>query len=280
MALPALLVLGSLLAASDPSVGRDFHIGHSGWNGLSRMSEMARGLGCPVEPVHQLDWSKLDGQDILWVVHPEARLDEDAAISFLGAGGRMILADDFGQSASLLSRLGIERVTGPLPPGSLLYRQNPSLPVATRSRETPIARATSELVANHTAHFRSALPATYEFTAGVGLVIEGRVQRGRFVAIADSSVFINNMLELTSNRDFLARLLVETCRVHRDRILLLYGPIAGRGQPPAVLNGAPLDGGGSDFAEAWNRAASGANLHVHELLRQRGRGALGDVVLL
>lgn len=278
--LASLFVLSSLLAASDPSLGRDFHIGHSGWNGLSRMAEVARGLGCPVEAPGTLDWAKLDGQDILLFVHPETVIDDEAAFAYLGAGGRLLLADDYGQSQAVLRRLGIEREAGPLPAGTQLYRQNVSLPVATRQRETAVARGASEIVGNHAAFFRSALPATYEFTSGTGLVIEGRLQHGRFVAMADSSLFINNMLELPGNRDFLVRLLVETCRVHRDRILLFSGRFNQRGMPPSVLEGAPLDGGGAENVEKWNRSASGANLQVHELLRSRGIGALGDAVLV
>ncbi|MBL9003047.1 MAG: DUF4350 domain-containing protein [Myxococcales bacterium] len=278
--LAGLLVFSSLLAASDPSLGRDFHLGHSGWNGLSRMAEVARGLGCPVESPGTLDWSKLDGQDILLFVHPETAIDDEAAFAYLGAGGRLLLADDYGQSQAVLRRLGIEREAGPLPAGTQLYRQNASLPVATRQRETAIARGTSELVGNHSAFFRSALPATYEFTVGTGLVIEGRLQHGRFIAMADSSLFINNMLELPGNRDFLVRLLVETCRVHRDRILLFSGRFSQRGMPPAVLEGAPLDGGGAESVEKWNRSASGTNLRVYELLRSRGNGVLGDAVLV
>ena len=278
--LASLLVLSSLLAVGDPSLGRDFHVGHGGWNGLSRMAEVARGLGCSVEAPGTLDWGRLDGQDILLFVHPETAIDDEAALAYLSAGGRLLLADDFGQSVRLLRRLGIERETGPVPAGTQLYRQNPALPVATRQRETAVARGTSELVGNHSAYFRSALPATYEFTGGTGLVIEGRLQHGRFVAMADSSLFINNMLELPSNRDFLVRLLVETCRVHRDRILLFSGRFGQRGMPKAILDGAPLDGGGAENVERLNRSANGTNLHVHELLRSRGQGLLGDAVLV
>ena len=67
-------------------LGRDFHVGHSGWNGLSRLAEMSRSQGCPLEVPGTLDWSKLDGQDILLFVHPETPIDADAALAYLGAG--------------------------------------------------------------------------------------------------------------------------------------------------------------------------------------------------
>lgn len=274
------LVLTALLAANDVSLGRDFHVGHSGWNGLSRLAEMSRSQGCPLEVPGTLDWSKLDGQDILLFVHPETPIDADAALSYLGAGGRLIVADDYGQSTGLLSRLGIVRQTGAAPAGTPFYRQNPALPIASRQRETAIARGASELIANHSAYFRSALPSTYEFTSGTGLVIEGRLQRGRFVAIADASLFINNMLELPGNREFLVQLLRESCRVQRDRVLLFSGRFSQQGSPPATLDGAPLEGGGVNSVDNINRGAGGANLHVHELLAKRGRSALSDAVLV
>lgn len=276
----SLLVLSSLLAASDVSLGRDFHVGHSGWNGLSRLAEMSRGQGCPLEVPGTLDWSKLDGQDILLFVHPETPIDEEAALGYLGAGGRLVVADDYGQAAGLLARLGIVRETGAAPAGSQLYRQNPALPIASRQRETAIARGASEIIANHSAYFRSGLPSTYEFTSGTALVLEGRLQRGRFVAIADASLFINNMLELPGNREFLVGLLRELCRVQRDRVLLFSGRFSQRGSPPATLEGAPLEGGGVNNVDSVNRSAGGANLHVHELLARRGQSALHDAVLV
>ena len=117
----ALLALTSLLAAAgaDPSQGRDFHLGHSGWNGLSRLGGLARDLACSVEVRRTLDWSQLDGQDILFVLHPETPLDTEAALSYLTVGGRMIIADDYGQAGPLLSRLGIVRVSGPVPAGAV-----------------------------------------------------------------------------------------------------------------------------------------------------------------
>lgn len=271
-----LLTLTGLLAAgpADPSLGRDFHLGHTGWNGLSRLGSLARDLGCAVEVRRTLDWSQLDGQDVLFVLHPETPLDSQNALAYLTAGGRMILADDYGEAGSVFVRLGITRTSGPLPAGTTLYRKNSALPVATPQRGTALGRAATELVGNHSAYFSSALPATYSFAPGAGLIIEGTFGRGRFVAIADSSLFINNMLELTGNRDLLARMIVELCRPHRDRLLLLYGPLTQRGTPPSLLSGAPLEGSGAELAERWNRAMGGANLHIQETLRHRKDGGL------
>jgi hypothetical protein len=266
-------------ASAESSIGRDFHLGHTGWNGLSRLADLTRDLGCSVEVRRRLDWSKLDGQDVLFVLHPETPLDPERVLSYLSAGGRLILADDYGSAGPLYERLGISREVGPLPAGTPLYRKNPGLPVATPQRNTALGRSASELVANHPAYFHSALPATFAFAPGAGLLIEGTLGRGRFVAIADSSLFINNMLDLAGNRALLQRMLLDLCRAQRDRLLILYGPIEEHGAPPQVLPGAPSEGLGGDVADRVNRAMGGANMHVLQTLR-RGKGGGLDVVAL
>lgn len=278
-----LLLLASLLAAGGfdaTSVGRDYHVSHKGWNGLSDFATLAGDLGCPTEVRRTLDWSTLDGQDVLFVLHPEVALDEENLLAFLAAGGRIVLADDYGRGGPALARLGIARHTGPLPPGTPRYRDGQDLPIAAPARSTALGRAATELVANHTAFFTSALPATYAFSPGAGLVIEATMQRGRVVAVADPSVFINNMLQLPSNRDFAARLVLDLCRLQRDHLVLLYGAFTQRGTTPAVLLGAPSAEGLLDAADGWNRALGGANLHIQETLRQRARAGEMDVLLL
>jgi hypothetical protein len=278
-----LLALFGLLAAGGfdaSSVGRDYHVSHKGWNGLSDFATLAGDLGCPAEVRRTLDWGALDGQDVLFVLHPEVALDEANLLSFLAAGGRIVLADDYGQAGPALLRLGIARHSGPLPAGTPRYRDGQDLPIAAPARGTALGRAAVELVANHTAYFTSALPATYAFAPGAGLVIEATVQRGRLVAVADPSVFINNMLQLPGNRDFAARLVLDLCRLQRDHLVLLYGAFAQRGATPAVLLGAPSVDRVLDAPDGWNRALGGANLHIQETLRRRGRGGEMDVVTL
>jgi hypothetical protein len=283
----SLLAAVALLAAtasglSDDavSVGRDFHVGYKGWNGLSDFATLSSDLGCPVDVRRALDYSALDGQDVLFFLHPEAALDENNLLSFLSAGGRVVIADDYGQSAGVLARLGITRRSGGFPPGTAHYRDGQDLPLAVPVRATPLGRAASELVGNHAAYFTSGLPATYAFAAGAALVIEASLQRGRLVAIADSSLFINNMLQLPGNRDFAARLILDICRQHRDHLVLLYGTFTQRGNTPAVLSGAPSGDGVSDLPDQWNRALAGANLHIQQTLKRKSAFGEMDVVVI
>lgn len=284
MALTApLLALVSLLGTGGfdaTSVGRDYHVSHKGWNGLSDFANLAADLGCPAEVRRTLDWSVLDGQDVLFVLHPEVALDEPNLLSFLAAGGRIVIADDYGLGASALARVGIARHSGPLPSGTPRYRDGMELPIASPARSTALGRAAQELVANHTAYFTSGLPPTYAFAPSAGLVIEATVQRGRLVAIADPSLFINNMLQLPGNREFAARLVLDMCRLRRDHLVLLYGAFTQRGTTPAVLLGAPSVDGLLDAADGWNRGLGGANLHIQETLRRRARAGEMDVLVL
>ena len=289
-ALPVLLLLGALGGGVAPvplpvldetvSVGRDFHVGHKGWNGLADFAKLAGDLGCPVEVRRTLDYSALDGQDVLLFLHPETSLDENNLLSFLSAGGRAVLADDYGLSTGVLRRLGINRQTGRFPPGTARYRDGQDLPIAVPVRATPLGRAATELVANHSAFFTSALPASYAFAPGAALVIEATLQRGRIVAIADPSLFINNMLQLPGNRDFAARLVLDVCRQQRDHLVLLYGSFLQRGSTPAVLAGAPSVDGVSDLPEQWNRALNGANLHIQQTLKRKSALGEMDVVVV
>lgn len=277
---PLALVLAVTAAAPDPSLGRDYHVGHTGWNGLSTLAGLARDIGCPTEVRRTLDWSALDGQDVLFFLYPQTAPDGEALQSFLSAGGRVILADDYGAAESALRSLSITRRSGRFPAGTVAYRGDDQLPVATASRPTALGRSTQELVANHSAYFSSNLPSTFEFVSGAGLVIEGTLRRGRFVAIADPSLFINNMLELRGNREFTARLLLDMCRVRRDRLLVFYGGFAQHGQPPAILAGAPAGAGLSGQPEEWNRALAGANQNILESLRKKDRGSSLELIEL
>ena len=220
---------------------------------------------------------------MLLFVYPETAIDEDAAQAFLGAGGRLVLADDFGRGEGALRALGIERrPLPPLAPAVRRHQDKPALPIALSVRATPLGQGTRELTANHPAVLsgrRGGLPATYAFVApggdpGLGasvddlsLVTEGVLGRGRFVALADPSVFINNMLELPGNREFLVQLLRESCRVQRDRVLLFSGRFSQQGSPPATLDGAPLEGGGVNSVDNINRGAGGGPGPIYVLIQ-------------
>lgn len=234
-----------LLAAA--SLTADYSTQSSDWNGLAALARSAAERGCPIEAREQLEWDKLTGTDALWIVYPRAPVDGDKLALFLEAGGRVLIGDDFGAADSALRRLELERRTARVNAGSY-YQNNPNLPEAESTAQTALGRSTSSLVANHPAWFQTGptgpngpgrWPATFRFAPQAAAVVEGSVGRGRFVALADPSVLINNMQEIESDRAFAAALVDATCRPHVDRIVLVTGSFSESGDPPATLAGAP-----------------------------------------
>ncbi len=234
----AALALVSSVAWGAP----DYAPASSEWNGLSKLLEESRSAGCEMEPSATLDWSALEANDVLWFVYPRAAIEPDKLERWLKAGGRVVIADDFGAATQALQVLGIRRghPSFEAPDTELgRYDHNPNLPVAHLRWQSELGHSTPVLVANHPASFETATPATFEFAPGAALVVEGRVAQGHFVAIADPSVFINNMLEIDGNRAFAHALVEHTCRAGQDKIHLFTQTFTARGEPRANLPAAP-----------------------------------------
>lgn len=253
----------ALLAfASIANAAPDYAPGSTEWNGLAKLWDEARQAGCAIKAVDELDWSSLDGHDVLWFVYPRGTVDATRLRRFLQAGGRALVADDFGAAAQALEALGLRRG---VPPAAVeRYHENPNLPLARSRLSTALGRSAESLVANHPASFSSALPATFAFRPGAALVVEGRIGKGSFVALADPSVLINNMLEIDGNRAFARALYAETCRPGVDRIVLLTQTFAAHGDPPAQLD----DSNGSTAFERFNAGIGRLNASVHAQLAQ------------
>jgi hypothetical protein len=240
---------------------RDYRPDSPAWNGLSRFVEQAAAQGCAVTPADALDWQRLSARDVLFFVYPQSPVDAAALGEFLVAGGRVLLADDFGAAAPAFEVLQLHRAAArldgvPREPG------HPELPVARVKLLTSLGRSTPRLVTNHPAAFETTLPPTYELSPAQALVVEGRVGRGRFVALADPSVLINNMLELEGNAAFARALIAELCTggSDGDRVHLYTGPFRSTTAPART----PVQGGTlgrlNDLLVALNRA-------TEELLR-------------
>jgi hypothetical protein len=246
-----------ILAAA---IGGDYRPDSSDWNGLATVADAAAAAGCPVETRDSIDWSALNGTDVLWILYPRAKVDSDRLALFLEAGGRVLLGDDFGNADAALARLDIHRARGPVG-AARYYQDNPSLPEADSSSESALSRAAPSIVTNHPAHFITKGPAAYRYSADAAAVIEGRLGRGHFVALADPSVLINDMQQIDEDRRFAGALIAATCRPHLDRILLITGDFSSSGDPPASLAGAPegIRPPGSDARTAVNGGLADLN---------------------
>ncbi|MEO0326598.1 MAG: DUF4350 domain-containing protein, partial [Myxococcota bacterium] len=169
---------------------------------VARAGEQGVRLDTPAE----IEVASLDRSDGLLLLHPVRGLPLASLAAFLRSGGRVALADDFGEGEALLSLYGIrrERAEGE---GIARLRGNPRLLVATASSRHPLAEGVSSLVTNHPAELRHpALDPVFAFGDGA-LVLTGAVEQGRLVALSDPSVLINNMQRFKGNARFAANLL-------------------------------------------------------------------------
>jgi hypothetical protein len=230
----AALALPVLVAA-----GGDYKLDSREWNGLSRLADEATAAGCTLTATETLDWSTLGPRDAVWFVYPRTTVDGGALRRYLEAGGRALVADDFGASDAALAALEIRRLRGELP-GVERYDDNPALPIARQSMATELSVGVPAVVANHPAFFSAATPATYAFSPGAALVVEGRLGKGYFVALSDPSVLINNMLDIDDDLAFARALLRRTCK-RGERVLLVTQSFVARGEPAGELLAAPTD---------------------------------------
>jgi hypothetical protein len=231
-----LRVVAACLALAAPATARAaFDLNDTSWEGGSELFELAKKrFGRErIELAATLDYSKLSPKDGVVILHPEVPLDYEALSSFMRAGGRVALLDDFGTGDRFLARFDILRTRAPLTPSKLL-RDNPALPIAEPAVEIvagqeqnrhPITQNVDSVVANHptalthkgltsvlTIAARGEPNATLAVTGIIGKseakdALAQRVPRGRLFAMGDPSAFINLMLRYPGNRQFAEGLL-------------------------------------------------------------------------
>jgi len=210
----------------------DFDPGHTGWNGLSELAELAQGMGMAVQIADALDLEAADAQvTTLLLFAPLSAPDPAALLRFLRRGGRVLIADDFALGEPLLAALQIDRSPNPLAATDDRYRDNPNLPVARPSSSGPLVDGVDHVVTNHPAYLRSRLPPVLQVASALDAVAvagelpAGKGGAGRFVALSDPSVLINNMLAFPGNLAF-ARNLLSWLGRPGGRLVVLSGEFA------------------------------------------------------
>ena len=119
-------------------------------------------------------------------------------------GGRLAIADDFGEGVAA-RRLPHHAQRAGRTDDTRRLRGNRNVLIATPSVRHPLALDVLALVTNHPQVLHhDALEAIFSLstTRASAVVLAGAVGQGRLVAIGDSSVLINNMLEFSGNRAF------------------------------------------------------------------------------
>lgn len=202
-----------------PARAEDLSTREPAWNGLTELRALGDRTGAAVITPEQIDVSQLGPDDALLVIHPVETLPTAELSAFLRSGGRLAIADDFGTGRALLAAFGI----GVYPPSRVAsikrLRDQPYLMIATRQNSHPLSRSADVLVTNHpqVLSHRQLDPIYALRKEHEAIVLSGAVGKGRLVAISDSSILINNMLQFEGNRAFA-----------RDLLGYLVGPARGR----------------------------------------------------
>ena len=222
----------------------------------------------PWTATETLDWSALGAGDVVWFVYPRTAVDGGMLRRYLEAGGRAVLADDFGASDAALAALEIRRLRGELARAPLATTTTRRCRSRARRWRPSCRSASPSVVANHPAFFSAATPPTYAFSPGAALVVEGRLGKGYFVAIADPSVLINNMLEIDENLAFARALIKRTCKPG-ERIHLVTQSFVARGEPSGNLS--PAGPSDSPFVR-FNRMLTAIDEVLHAAIYGRTAG--------
>ncbi len=232
------LVLVALAAAPAHATVRDYDPDNPEWTGLSELSALARNAGLTIEPTDHADWEKLDpAKDVLVIVYPTMTASATEVSTWIQAGGRVLVADDFGKCDEVFRELGLEREVARGVHPVRWHEDNPALPVASSwADDHPLARDVDELYTNHPAVFRvtrGAPDVVFGFGRGEAVVVAGKLGQGRFVALSDPSVLINGMLAFDDNLTFASHLIdfLKPDGAGGRLVLLSHGFVLS-GQPP------------------------------------------------
>jgi hypothetical protein len=212
------------------------------WNGLGRFVELARGLGIAID-FASADAVTWDPSTTVIFVFPERAPDSVALGEFVAAGGRLLVADDYGMGASALATLGVLRVSAPDMP-EVAFRGNPAFPIAAPTMHHPALDGVGAVVTNHPAALGigSGGRCLLAFFAPppACLLAEVDVGYGVALALADPSVLIDQMLVVEGNRRLAEGLLRYLTANRRPRILLVLPPDAWATVRPPPVGGEGL----------------------------------------
>ncbi len=213
----------------------DYSIYNTNWNGLSTFKNMIELEGYQVKPlISSLSCiNRINNKSVLFIIGPSTFYDSLSALAlvdYLNKGGKVIIADDFGSSSSLLSILasiipGLGLFEGDLLLDAGSYDKNVSLPVITSLSDHPIFNGVNAIMLNYATvisggmiflAYTSSLSwldanANYAYDTGeiVGpfpVIASASCGNGTIILISDPSIFNNDMINRADNLRFAVNL--------------------------------------------------------------------------
>jgi hypothetical protein len=195
------------------------------WNGIGYFGLTAREAKVELRAVEKLDWSSVGPETNLLVLYPRNALPVADLLRFVDDGGDLIVADDYGASKPLLSALGVKRVRPELERHRKFFQDEPDFPIVSAKGEHFLFYNIDFVITNHPAAFRGNARPVMTFDSGdEHLVVERRLGKGRILLIADSSLFLNDMLRGSyENKQFAANVLRNFCDMEPCQVSMV-GP--------------------------------------------------------
>ena len=217
----AVIVLLLSICLSTHARAAAFDLNDASWEGCTELLGLARKelSSDRVVVLSTLNWEEVKASDGILVLHPTRAMDAEEAASFMKAGGRMAVLDDYGRGDKLLSHFKIKRRSLPTHPLGYL-RGKPALPIATPAFDTaggeilglhPTVADVKQVILNHGTGLRHPdLTPVLEVrvkngdpvAVAVAGQIDGPTAKGRLFAMGDPSAFINMMMRYPGNRAF------------------------------------------------------------------------------
>lgn len=221
--------------ASFEAISSDYDPQNSNWNGLMQFRDLVMGMGFEFSEVTKLEWGDLGADEILVFLYPQQTVDPAQLDAFIQAGGHVIVADDFGEAQNALARIGAIRLDLATLRAENYYEGRTWAPIATVTPGHPISLDVEPIVTNHPAALGHLAGGTVVagFPDGA-LIVAGERGTGRFVAVADPSIFINRMLEFPGNLRVAVNMLHWLDRNGRaKRVVVVRGdvPMYGQARP-------------------------------------------------
>ncbi|MCB9728964.1 MAG: hypothetical protein H6746_10855 [Deltaproteobacteria bacterium] len=218
----AVCTVGPRAAAATPE---DYSLDADAWNGVGYLLATAAEAKVALEPVDVLDLGRLRPGGVLVWLAPPPDLPVDALLSFVRDGGYLIMADDTGAADPLFEALGLERRPGPPSSHDTWYQSADGIPLLTPQREHFLFFNVEQVAANYPSALRGAGDVVLGFDdSDEALIVERRLGQGAVLAIADPSMFLNEMLRrFYGNKQLAANALRLYCDAPDCRARLL-GP--------------------------------------------------------
>lgn len=217
-----MVILLAVMAWFLPS-NDDFSVENPSWNGVQSLSPLVPAL--PLELLSQLPPSPQGAALILIPYLPFSQAELEVLAEFVGGGGSLFLADDYGYGNQVLEYLGLSvRFSGSALLDPLVCYKNQWLPRILRLTSSPVTTDVDSLVFNHATSLSHvaeddilARSSSFSFLDIDGdqkwdegepkgplpVISSHQLSSGQVIVIADPSIFINSMAALDGNQRFI-----------------------------------------------------------------------------